>query len=131
MKASDTPPCTGENISEDVVHAGVKRALSVLGGKWKLEILWLLHLRMHRFNELHRALAGVTPHVLTAQLKELERDGMVHRTVFPVVPPRVEYTLTEKAKRLVPAFAALVGWSIHENSQSDTAKPESHDNHSA
>ncbi|MFC4727176.1 winged helix-turn-helix transcriptional regulator, partial [Coralloluteibacterium thermophilus] len=97
----------------DVMHARVRRALAVFGGKWKLEILWLLSQRMHRFNALRRAIPGVTQHMLTAQLRELERDGLVRRTVHPEVPPRVEYEITDEALRLRPVFAAIIEWVGH------------------
>ncbi|HEY5214164.1 MAG TPA: helix-turn-helix domain-containing protein [Acidobacteriaceae bacterium] len=63
---------------------------------WKLEILWLLNQRLHRFGELRRATPGITQHMLMAQLRELEEDGLITRTVFAEVPPRVEYEITLK-----------------------------------
>ncbi|MNV96138.1 putative HTH-type transcriptional regulator YybR [compost metagenome] len=66
---------------------------------------------MHRFNELRRAIPGVTQHMLTQQLRELENDGMVRRTVYPEIPPRVEYQITEDARRLKPVFEAILMWS--------------------
>ncbi|WP_142020407.1 winged helix-turn-helix transcriptional regulator [Bosea sp. RCC_152_1] len=88
----------------------MRRAFAMLSGKWKLEIMWLLHQRMHRFGELRKAIAGITQHMLTAQLRELEADGLVTRTVFAEVPPRVEYAITEKALALGPTMAALAAW---------------------
>src|SRR3984957_4959365 len=82
------------------VRDEVRRALALIGGKWKLEILWLLNQRMHRFNELRRAIPGVTQHMLTAQLRQLEADGFVERTMYAEVPPRVEYRITDEALRL-------------------------------
>jgi DNA-binding HxlR family transcriptional regulator len=93
------------------LHEEIRRAIAVFGGKWKLEILWLLTQRVHRFNELRRAIPGVTQHMLTAQLRELESDGLVFRTVFPEVPPRVEYRITDEALRLKPVFEAIFAWS--------------------
>lgn len=92
-------------------HAEIRAAFSAFAGKWKLEILWLLSRRMHRFNELKRAIPGVTQHMLTQQLRELESDGMVRRTVFPEIPPRVEYEITDDARRLRPVFEAIFAWS--------------------
>src|ERR1700692_1501195 len=89
----------------------VRRALALTGGKWKLEILWLLNQRMHRFNELRRAIPGVTQHMLTATLRDLEADGFVGRTVDARVPPRVEYRITAEALRLRPVFNALIRWA--------------------
>ena len=93
------------------VRHEVRRALALIGGKWKLEILWLLNQRMHRFNELRRAIPGVTQHMLTAQLRDLEADGFVERTVYAQVPSRVEYRITAEALRLRSVFDALIRWA--------------------
>lgn len=92
------------------MHEQMRRAFSVLSGKWKLEIMWLLNARVHRFGELRKAIPGVTQHMLTAQLRELEEDGLIVRTVFAEVPPRVEYAITEKARGLGPTMEALTAW---------------------
>jgi DNA-binding HxlR family transcriptional regulator len=88
----------------------MRRAFAMLSGKWKLEIMWLLHQRMHRFGELRKGIPGITQHMLTAQLRELEADGLVSRTVFAEVPPRVEYEMTAKARGLGPTMEALTAW---------------------
>ena len=88
----------------------MRRVFALISGKWKLEILWLLDQRVHRFGELRRAIPGITQHMLTAQLRELEADGLVSRTVFAEVPPRVEYEITPKARGLGPAMEALMAW---------------------
>lgn len=88
----------------------MRRAFAMLSGKWKLEIMWLLHQRVHRFGELRKAIPGITQHMLTAQLRELEADGLVSRTVFAEVPPRVEYEMTPKALGLGPTMEALATW---------------------
>src|SRR5271165_2650727 len=87
------------------------RALGVLTGKWKGEILWQLVQRKQRFGELRRSIPGVTQHMLTMQLRELEADGLVKRTIYPEVPPRVEYEITAKAQSLKPVFDAIVRWA--------------------
>lgn len=92
------------------MHDEMRRAFALLSGKWKLEILWLLNQRLHRFGELRRAIPGITQHMLTAQLRELERDGLLSRTVFAEVPPRVEYEITSKARGLGPTMEALTAW---------------------
>src|SRR5436309_16071643 len=92
------------------MHEEMRRAFALLSGKWKLEILWLLNQRVHRFGELRRAIPGITQHMLTAQLRELEAVGLVSRTVFAEVPPRVEYEITPKARGLGPTMAALTAW---------------------
>lgn len=92
------------------MHDEMRRAFALLSGKWKLEILWLVNQRVHRFGELRKAIPGITQHMLTAQLRELEADGLVSRTVFAEVPPRVEYRITTKARGLGPTMEALTAW---------------------
>ncbi|WP_429028562.1 winged helix-turn-helix transcriptional regulator [Bradyrhizobium sp. I1.14.4] len=92
------------------MHEEMRRAFALLSGKWKLEIMWLLNQRVYRFGELRKAIPGVTQHMLTAQLRELEADGLVSRTVFAEVPPRVEYEITSKARGLGPTMQALTAW---------------------
>ncbi|PPT95620.1 winged helix-turn-helix transcriptional regulator [Xanthomonas arboricola] len=92
------------------MHEQMRRAFALLSGKWKLEIMWLVNQRVYRFGELRKAIPGVTPHMLTAQLRELEADGLVTRTVFAQVPPRVEYAITPKARGLGPTMEALTAW---------------------
>ncbi|MBD2893965.1 hypothetical protein amrb99_28880 [Actinomadura sp. RB99] len=89
---------------------GIDAAMDVIGGKWKVLILWALAERPCRFGELRRNLPGVTEKVLTAQLRELEADGIVHREVFEEVPPRVEYSLTPLGASLNEALAPLGAW---------------------
>jgi len=86
-------------------------ALKLLTGKWKAEILWSLRTGKLRFGELMRAIPGITQHMLTTQLRELERHGLLTRTVFPEVPPRVEYELTDAARDLRLIFEAIRHWS--------------------
>jgi DNA-binding HxlR family transcriptional regulator len=92
------------------MHEEMRRAFALLSGKWKLEIMWLLNQRVYRFGELRKAIPGVTQHMLTTQLRELEADGLVSRTVFAEVPPRVEYEITPKARGLSPTMEALTTW---------------------
>lgn len=85
---------------------------SVLSGKWKLLILWYVAFyRVQRFGALQRRLDGITQSTLTKQLRELEQDGFLRRQVYPEVPPRVEYTLTELGESFVPLLNAMVAWS--------------------
>src|SRR5579863_9215592 len=95
---------------EPNMHEEMRRAFSLLSGKWKLEIMWLLNQRAYRFGELRKAIPGITQHMLTAQLRELEADGLVSCTVFAEVPPRVEYEITLKARGLGPTMEALTAW---------------------
>jgi DNA-binding HxlR family transcriptional regulator len=93
-----------------VLRAEMRAALSTITGKWKLEILWLLNQRVHRFGELRRAIPGITQHMLTTQLRELESDGLVRRKIFAEVPPRVEYAMTPAARALKPVIDAIFTW---------------------
>jgi DNA-binding HxlR family transcriptional regulator len=85
-------------------------ALKVIQGRWKLLILRELVDGIRRFSDLQRALQGVSQKVLTAQLRDLETDGVVHRTVYPEVPPRVEYALTDLGVALLPVLDGLHAW---------------------
>ncbi len=89
---------------------GLDAAIDVVGGKWKALILWALSERPRRFGELRRELDGVTERVLTQQLRELERDGIVHREVFREVPPKVVYSLTVSGQALDQALSGLGKW---------------------
>jgi DNA-binding HxlR family transcriptional regulator len=95
---------------EPSMQEEMRRAFALPSGKWKLEIMWWLNSRVHRFGELRKAIPGITQHMLTAQLRDLEADGLISRTVFAEVPPRVEYELTRKARGLGPAMVALTVW---------------------
>lgn len=85
--------------------------LSVIGGKWKMVIIYLLAENQPvRFNDLKRQIGAITYKTLSAQLKELEADGLVLRKEYPQVPPKVEYSLTEKAETLLPVLEGLCEW---------------------
>ena len=88
----------------------VEAALERIGGKWKGVALFHLLEGPRRYNELKRDVGNVTQRMLTKQLRELEADGLVERKVFPVVPPHVEYSLTERGKTLEPILLALRDW---------------------
>jgi DNA-binding HxlR family transcriptional regulator len=88
----------------------VTRAVRVIGGKWKLFIIYHLMDGTRRFGELQRLLPGITQQMLTAQLRELEVDGLVHRKVYAQVPPKVEYSLTPVGKALEAVTRELATW---------------------
>jgi DNA-binding HxlR family transcriptional regulator len=88
----------------------VEAALEIIGGKWKGLALYHLMDGTKRFSELKRLSGAVTQRSLTKQLRELEADGIVTRTVYPVVPPKVEYALTAKGQALAPILLALKAW---------------------
>ena len=84
----------------------------VLGGKWKILILWYVAFyKVERFGDLMRRLEGITQSTLTKQLRELERDGFLHREIYREIPPRVEYTLTEAGESFVPVLNEMLAWS--------------------
>ncbi|MFJ8972375.1 MULTISPECIES: helix-turn-helix domain-containing protein [Streptomyces] len=89
---------------------GIDAAMDVIGGKWKVLILWALNERTCRFGELRRAVTGVSEKVLNSHLKELEDDGIVHREVYAEVPLRVEYSLTPLGLSLNAALEPLGLW---------------------
>ena len=84
--------------------------LAVIGGRWKVRILYYLFDRPHRFSELKRAMVGCTQKMLTQQLREMEADGIVRRKVFAQVPPKVEYSLTTRGRTLKPIVEAMCQW---------------------
>ena len=88
----------------------VRTTLNVLGGKWKLLILSYLLAEPRRYGELRRLMPEITEKMLIQELRELETDGIVARTVHQTVPPRVDYSLTEQGQRVQPLFGELVGW---------------------
>ncbi|WP_063003516.1 winged helix-turn-helix transcriptional regulator [Nocardia salmonicida] len=89
---------------------GIDAALDVVGGKWKALILWALSTGTQRFGDLRRLVPGVTEKMLIQQLRELEHDGIVHREVYAQVPPKVEYSLTERGLSLNGALSTLGAW---------------------
>lgn len=89
---------------------GLDAAVDLIGGKWKPLILWELSMGVRRFGELRQALAGVSEKMLAQQLREMERDGLVHRAVLAEVPPRVEYSLTSLGESLNRALEPLGDW---------------------
>ncbi|OCC09378.1 helix-turn-helix domain-containing protein [Streptomyces sp. PTY087I2] len=89
---------------------GIDAAMEVIGGKWKVLILWALNEKTCRFGELRRAVPGVTEKVLSSHFKELEDDGIAHREVYAEVPPRVEYSLTPLGLSLNAALEPLGAW---------------------
>lgn len=98
----------------------VETTLDVIGGRWKALVLFHLRHGPKRFNELRRLIPSVTQRMLTAHLRELERDGIIHREVFAVVPPRVDYSLTPLGHTLSPILAAMAEWGERYRSREST-----------
>lgn len=96
----------------------IENTLNVLDGKWKITILYyLLFEGTLRFGELKKRINGITQRMLTAQLRELEQKGIVERKVYPVVPPKVEYSLTELGHSLKPVLNEMHVWSVKHDAQ--------------
>lgn len=96
---------------EKKFNCPVEATISQIGGKYKAVILYhLLNNELLRFNEIQKQMPQATAKMLSRQLRELETDGLVHREVYPVVPPRTEYSLTERGKTLAPIINEIYDW---------------------
>ncbi|UZR96434.1 winged helix-turn-helix transcriptional regulator [Chondrinema litorale] len=89
-------------------YTPIEFAISHIGGTWKMPILWRLQNSPQRFSELKNDIPHITDKMLTSQLRELESKGMINRKVYAVVPPKVEYTLTEKGKKAIPVIEIIM-----------------------
>lgn len=92
-------------------HCPVEVSMAILSGKWKCLMLWHLHDGVKRYNELQKIVSGVSQKMLTQQLKELERDGLLTKTTYPESPPRVEYALTDLGKNAFPILELMHSWA--------------------
>ncbi len=102
-KPEETPDVTA-------VHCPVEATLALIGGKYKTLILWHLTEGTLRFSELKKIVTAATPKMLTHQLRELEQDGLIARKVYPVVPPKVEYSLTPLGQSIRPILESMYAW---------------------
>lgn len=91
----------------------VAATLELIGGKYKALILWHLSEGKLRFSQLQKLIGNATPKMLTQQLRELEAQELIHREVFPIIPPRVEYSLTDLGTSLMPILVAMRDWGAH------------------
>ena len=91
----------------------VEATLELIGGKYKALILWHLSGGKLRFSELRKAVKGATAKMLTQQLRELEASDLIHREVYPEIPPKVEYSLTETGRSLMPILVAMRDWGTN------------------
>lgn len=111
-KVGYSPTGKLEDVTPDMAACGVEAAFRMLEGRWKMVIVFHLFDRaVLRFSELERAIPGVSQKMLIQQLRELERDGIVQRQVYPQVPPKVEYSLTTWGEAMCPALDSLLEWA--------------------
>jgi len=96
-----------ENIKKNRRICGINYTQKILAGKWKITIIWLLKNEAKRYSEIKKFLSNISQGSLTKQLRELEEDEIIGRKIYPEVPPRVEYFLTEKGKRLTPILDSM------------------------
>lgn len=101
----------------------VETTLMLIGSKWKVLILRDLMDGTRRFSELKKSIGAITQKVLTSNLRDMEACGLLTRTVYPEVPPRVEYTLTETGYSLKPILDSMVDWGIAYKNQAESARP--------
>src|SRR3984893_16554931 len=117
-KVRYTPKSKPEKLTPVTAAQGVENALKILEGRWKLVILFhLFGGKVMRFSDLERAIPAITQKMLGQQLRRLEADGIVVRTVYPQVPPKVEYRLTDWGQSLCPALDALLKWADRRSSK--------------
>lgn len=100
---------------KDRIKCNIEIAMEAIDGKWKILILWYLRDEKKRFNELQKSIFGITQKMLIQKLRELEVDEIVHREVYPVVPPKVEYSLTTYGETLKPILKQLYFWGEEHN----------------
>lgn len=97
-------------MKRDQYNCPLEAVIEVIGGKWKLYLLWHIRDRCRRYGELKRHTRGITEKMLIQQLRELERDGLIKRTVYPEIPPKVEYALTPYGETFIPLLHLLNSW---------------------
>ncbi len=101
-----------------VFHCALDITMNYIGGKWKTVVLWYLRKEAKRFSELKRHIPEITEKMLSIQLKQLEKDGIVSRKVYAEVPPKVEYCLTEEGKSLIPLLEEMASWGRNKGNKS-------------
>ena len=99
-------------MKDTVQRCPVEWTLDAIGGKWKCVILWHVRGRVRRFNELRRLIPGATQKTLTAQLRQLEREGLIQRKVYAQIPPKVEYSISVYGRTLSPLLESMCKWGI-------------------
>lgn len=99
-------------IKDKTYQCPLALSIDLIGGKWKSIILWQLREKVLRFSQLKRRLPGITQKMLTQQLRELEADGLLTRVVYPQVPPKVEYSLTDYGQTVLPVLRLMFKWGL-------------------
>ncbi|WP_026899433.1 winged helix-turn-helix transcriptional regulator [Daejeonella oryzae] len=97
-------------LHEKTFHCALDITMNFIGGKWKTVVLWYLRNQTLRFGELKKQIPDITEKMLSIQLKALEEDGLIKREVFPEIPLRVEYSLTDFGKTLIPVIESIAKW---------------------
>ena len=112
-------------FKQKLYYNPVEFAMDRIGGAWKMPILWRLRDRMMRYGELKKDIPHVTHKMLTTQLRQLEEEGFITRTVYPVVPPKVEYELTDRGRRAIPVVEMIraYGLALMEEMGVEKSKP--------
>ena len=109
MNKSNISSCCGDP-GTPITHCPVEATINLIGGKYKSLILWKLMSGTLRFSQLRKEVPCATPKMLTQQLRELESSGLIHREVYPEVPPKVEYSLTDFGRSIRPVLEAMYSW---------------------
>lgn len=112
------------SVLSDLGNCPVTATMQVIGGKWKLLILHLINNDINRFGKMSMMLKDISKQMLTTQLRELENDGIIERKIYPEIPPRVEYFLTEKGRDLLPVVEQLRDWGLKHEASSKACAPE-------
>ena len=105
---------TNKNVDPSYLACPIRQVISRFGDKWSMLVLYSLHnseTGVLRFSELHKHMTDCSQKMLSSTLKNLEQYNLIHREVYPVVPPRVEYSLTDTGKSLMPAISSLIDWA--------------------
>ncbi len=92
------------------VKCPVSYCMSIIGGKWKTVIVYLISTGVNRFGILQRGIQGISKQMLTTQLRELEKDGILDRKIYAEIPPRVEYSITSKGRSILPIIESMKSW---------------------
>lgn len=108
----------------DVENCPVTATMSLIGGKWKILILHLINNDINRFGKMGMMLKDISKQMLTTQLRELEADGLIERKIYPEIPPRVEYFLTDRGKSLSPLIEMMKDWGVENIFKRESAAQE-------